>query len=190
MRFSKGGIISRSNDKRCLSFSVRCRCLTFKHMERIRICGLYLLTPTMLNTCSFQKYFRELFSEYHSSACATMISHCKEKWKLLLWGGDLIENRKKLTCQLIMDIWRYSSMILMYFLIIHAPETTWKWALRTQAGGGRGMYAFFLGTLSFVFVEILLGTKKICSNTFMKISFKILLWISICIQCTLWKQIK
>lgn len=175
---------------RGVSLSVRCCCLTFKHMERIWICGLYLLTPTMLNTCSFQKYFGEQVSEYHSSACAAVIAHCKEKWKLLLWGGDLIENRKKLTCQLIMDIWRYSSMILIYFLRIHAPGTTWKRALQTQAGRGWGMYAFFLGTLSFVFVVMPLGTKKICPNTFMKISFKILLWISICIQCTLWKQIK
>lgn len=143
MRFSKGGIINRSNDKRCLSFSVRCRCLTFKHMERIRICGLYLLTPTMLNTCSFQKYFREQFSEYHSSACATMISHCKEKWKLLLWGGDLIENRKKLTCQLIMDIWRYSSNDTDVFPYNSCTRDYMEMSFANTSGGWRGRVCFF-----------------------------------------------
>lgn len=187
MRFSREGIINRSNDKRCLSFSVRCHCLTFKHMERIWICGLYLLTPTMLNTCSFQKYFREQFSEYHSSDGATMISHCKAKWKLLLWGGDLIQNRKKLTSQLIIDILHDTDIFPYNSRTRDYRER--NFANTSFEGVGWSMI-FFLGTLSFVFMVMLLGTKKICSNTFMKINFKILLWISICIHCTSWKKIK
>lgn len=83
----------------------------------------------------FPKILREQFFEYHSSSCATTISHCKEKWKLLLRGGELAEDRKKLTCLLIKDIWKYSLMILIYFVYNPCTKDYMETrALQTQTG--------------------------------------------------------
>lgn len=47
------------------------------------------------NTRPFQKYFREPFSEYHSSSLATMTPHCKGERKCC--SEVEMENRKKVS---------------------------------------------------------------------------------------------